>query len=235
MTLLHHLGRAVHAGAWVVVLTSSSLAHASQPNLTRFELMSRSPKDSGIHFDLSYTTGTHRGVAKAASGDVIADLTGRQIVSAHFSVPIAELTTDNEKRDCHMRESLGIDYSPSHYPSDHVCKDEVIPASGVDSVVFPKIELTFKESATPLTDEPGGIRETLVKAELSMHGVTKTYTLPVRIEPLNTPKGKPLQFRLQSRFPVLLKDFGIVVKNFLIISVSHEATVIIDIRLKAVN
>src|SRR5262245_5385660 len=90
-------------------------------------------------FSLGWTLGTHEGRASQVSGSLRARLDPLEILEGEFRVPIGAMSTGSVSRNCHMREALGIDYSRSRFPREHVCVNDQVPASGPDSVVFPDI------------------------------------------------------------------------------------------------
>src|SRR5262245_35509977 len=96
---------------------------------------------TGISFRLPYTGGTHTGSARSASGTLTFDPSSLIRINAHIVVPIDDIHSGDSKRDCHMREALGLDYTRSQFPKSHVCDNaNRIPTSGPDSVVYPTIE-----------------------------------------------------------------------------------------------
>src|SRR5260370_18933573 len=92
-------------------------------------------------------------------------------------VPISAINGDGGLRDCHMREALGLDYRSSHFPSEHVCdRDNELPASGPDAVVFRDLQFALKE-LRPIDDprllhqgKPVSVR---IQGIWTIHGVSK--------------------------------------------------------------
>ncbi len=201
-----------------------------------YTLVPLSSDDSGIHFEIGYGAlvplGTHRGVAKVASVEVVADLEALTLTSAKFTVPLDQMTSGDSKRDCHMREALGIDYvnKQSAFPENHVCKsDFTLPETGVDSVVFPTIQMEFKAGIGSAKRSETGVVDIQTKVELTIHGVMKVYPVSLHVEPDSSVKG---QSRVTSQFDVPLKDFSLTVKKAGPIGVADHAVVKVDIRLK---
>lgn len=187
--------------------------------------------DSGIHFDIAYTAGVHHGIVRAAVGEVIADLAALSVKSAKFLAELSQFDTGDKKRDCHLREALGIDYSHSVYPDRHVCNSDFeIPATGNDSVAFPTVGLVFNTlNELPVVTEQGKV-DSQIQVDLTMHGITKTYTVPLHVE---FDSAQPNQLKISSQFNVPLSDFGIVVKKFLFITVAKHAVVKVNAVLRA--
>src|SRR4029450_4001930 len=101
---------------------------------------------------LVYSLGTHTTTANAVQGTLRLEPNTLDAAEGSIVVPIASLRGDGGTRDCHMREALGLDYSRSRFPSEHVCDGEnPLPATGPDAIVFPEIRLELL-SARPLDD-----------------------------------------------------------------------------------
>src|SRR3954471_21635216 len=83
---------------------------------------------TGITLSLPYTFGTHTNRVVRAAGELRMDPDSPQGVSGTLRVPIDAIVSDSKERDCHMREALGLDYSRSQFPREHVCKDDRLPA-----------------------------------------------------------------------------------------------------------
>jgi len=148
-------------------------------------------------------------------------------------VPIASLRGDGGTRDCHMREALGLDYSRSRFPSEHVCDGENrLPATGPDAIAFPEIRLELL-SARPLDDlgllAAGKPVRVEIETRWTVHGVTKPARELVRV--LRDGDG----LRVRGRSTLVLKDFGVVVKStkvlFAEVTVGDAVTVTYDLKL----
>jgi polyisoprenoid-binding protein YceI len=187
---------------------------------------------TGLSFKLPYSTGTHRGEARQVTGKVSYDPANPGKVTGTFVIPIASIESGNDKRDCHMREALGLDYTKSEFPKEHVCDDaNKLPASGRNAVVYPEIKFEVtgmsgaKGSAVNLDHES----QVEIDGKWTIHGVTREARLPMTL----TPDGSG--FRLSGKAPLSLKSFGVEVKSAHIlvvtISVDDEVTVLFDLRL----
>lgn len=194
----------------------------------------RSDGSTGIKFSIPYKAGIHKGSSSEVKGLVVTD-ENDQLISAKFAVPIGSLTTNNASRDCHMRESLGIDYTNSNFPKKHVCdSDNVIPKDGPDSVVYPEILLSFNkfEVAPGTPFQVGKSNEAQVQATVEIHGVAQEMTIPLKVIKSEPQVGKSV-LQITGKFSVLLADFGIIVKPFKLgpieIGVGDKATVEVDL------
>jgi len=212
------------------------LGAAANADATTYQLTPHGPGNTGVKFSIGYTAGTHRGQASQALGNVVATTSPLQIQTASISIPITAMSTDDTKRDCHMREAFGLDYSRSKYPNEHICdSDHRTPLSGPDAIVFPEIKLEL-ESWTSASDAvpssalnltPGTSLDIIARVKLTMHGVTKEgVNIPLRLNYLDQGKG---QIQVTGKFDVLLADFGVIVKKFLFIAVKDSATVNLDL------
>lgn len=166
---------------------------------------------TGLAFHIPYSMGTHDGEARIGKAKIILDMKNPIATSGEFTVPIETMTTGNPERDCHMRESLGLNYEQSDFPKVHVCNEKnQLPETGKNAVVFP--EIIFKILSLKSNDPSGEIltdRETQVEVEgqLSIHGVNRKEKIPLKIIPVGD------KIRLQGEMQLSLKDYNIVVKS----------------------
>ncbi|MGE5049349.1 MAG: YceI family protein [Deltaproteobacteria bacterium] len=185
----------------------------------------------GIALSLPYTFGTHDDRVVRVAGELRLDPDSPQGVSGTLRVPIDAIVSDSKERDCHMREALGIDYSRSQYPREHVCKDDRLPAG---AVAYPEIILQVRGAqAPPVTGMSVGKESPVsVQALWTIHGVTR----PARLQLKAARDAKtPGAVRLRGTSEVRLSDFGVVVKSaqvlFVSSSVGEVATVHFDLEL----
>ena len=172
---------------------------------------------SGLSFTIPYTLGVHDGVVTTAAGELEIDPTSLAISGGEISFPIADLDSGNKERNCHMLESLGIDYTHSDYPKNHICAaGDVLPMTGPNSVAFPEIRFLFRS-----------IADGKVTGTFSMHGVDKDLTVPLTVTAVDGGK-----IRVRSTFQVHLPDYGVVVKKVLVVTVGNDATVTVDLTLQ---
>ena len=196
---------------------------------TRYEVQ---PSDkSYISFKLPYTLGTHEAEVNGVQGEFILDLAKPELGSGHLRIPIQEIKSGNDQRDCHMQEAMGLDYTKSIYPNEHVCDEKnKIPHEGKNAITYPYVEFKIKrvhsleKSGVIPTDRENFIE---VKGEWFIHGVRKSARFPIKLVPQS--KG----FRAQGQYSFNLKNFGIEVKPayflFFKITVSDKILVTFDI------
>lgn len=189
---------------------------------------------TGIKFSLPYKAGIHHGLSSEIKGQVVTD-ENDQLLSAEFVVPIASLSTNNASRDCHMREALGVDYTNSVFPKEHICnRDNQFPAEGPDSIAYPEILLSFKRfEVAPAVPFPVGVAvETKVQAVFEIHGVKQEIILPLKVLK-SVPSVGHSSLQITGKFIIVLTDYGIVVKPFKLgpfeIGVGEKATVEVDL------
>ncbi len=207
----------------VTLISLTALLVAGAAPAATYVPVSADAAKSGLAFAINYTAGVHEGVTKVAEGELEIDPAKLEILSGEVGFPIAAIDSANTKRNCHILESLGVDYTHSVYPKDHICgSDNLLPASGPDSVAFPKITFQFRSAAA----------DGKVSGIFSMHGVEKELTVPVT---LTAEAGGKLH--VVSTFTVHLPDYGVVVKKFLFVTVADDARVSVDLHLqpKGVN
>ncbi|MBI2607154.1 MAG: YceI family protein [Deltaproteobacteria bacterium] len=179
-------------------------------------------RDGAVTFSLGFTLGTHEGKASAARAEVAAELAPFSVRGGFIEVPIASLSSDDAKRDCHTREALGLDYAKSDFPGSHVCEDGKLPSEGKNAVAFPTIRFDIASVTAP--DAAGNA---VARGKWTIHGVTRESTpIPITITPL---LGKKAAFRVHGSASLSLKEYGIAVKNFLLISVSDSVMVNFDL------
>ena len=185
----------------------------------------------GIEISVPYTLGVHSESVRRISGEVRLDPAAPVGASGTFSVPIDAIASDQAERDCHMREALGLDYSRSRYPKDHVCNDDRLPAG---SVAFPEIVLRIDRAAAPaLASAPPGT-EVPVSADATwtIHGITRPARLQLSASREQTPPGS---LRIRGSSTIRLADFDVVVKSagalFVTVSVGDSANLKMDLTL----
>jgi polyisoprenoid-binding protein YceI len=236
MTFLR-LSKSIAAGLLITpAFLFGAVTHA---NATTYQIITQASGETGIKFSIGYTAGTHHGQATTATGTVIASLNPLKIDSASINVPIANVATGDSKRDCHLREAFGLDYTKSKYPNDHVCdSDQNLPATGPDSVVFSDIRLDL-ESWTPANPNASmnltaaNPIDIVARVKLTIHGVTKSGILiPLQLTVADAAKGS---IQVTGNFEALLSDYGVIVKKVLFIGVKDNATVNLDMTFEPRN
>lgn len=180
-----------------------------------YEPIPNSEGMTGLVFSIPYTLGIHEGVATQVMGEVEIDPSTLGLVRGEISIPVSALESGNMKRDCHIQESLGLDYAKSSFPNAHVCDDfNHLPTEGKDSIAFPA--LTFRVES-----------ESLPETSFEMHGVRRPLTAAIQISEV-----EPGKLRLKANFQLSLSAYGVVVMPVRGISVEDVATVTVDLFLK---
>ena len=185
----------------------------------------------GITTTISYSMGTHDNRVTRAEGELKLDPAAPEGLTGELRVPIDAIVSGDNERDCHMRESLGLDYAKSKFPNEHVCQDDKLPK---ESIAFPDVRLSIRSASAPkLADLPAG-KETPITALASwtIHGVTRPAKLHLSISP---DAATPGAVRIRGLALVPLKEFGVVVKSakvlFATISVGQVVNVRFDLQL----
>ena len=140
-----------------------------------------------------------------------------KLKTAEVSLLIVGFKSNDTTLDCHLRESLGLDYALSDFPDSHVCSQDRLPAEGKNAVVFDQIQFKTNNS---LDIDLSKIGEDEVIMEVpgswTLHGVRREAPAQVKIQ--KTSNG----YRVLGKHSFSLKDFGVVVKKFLFVSVQDQ-------------
>src|SRR5437867_2934946 len=172
-------------------------ADLARPAVTRFRV---DPSRSIVRFDAAATGHTVHGVTHQVAGEVVFDpddLTREAEVA--FQVDAVALDTGNKIRDRKMRDSH---LETGRYPTI------AFRSSGVRAIAP--------------TLRPGETQELTVKGTLSLHGVDKLLTFPVKA----VRHGKDL--RVTGEVPLRLSDFAIPIPRFLFIKLQDEVKVMFE-------
>lgn len=214
------------------VLTTVASAQRAEP--ATWAIVPQAGGDLGMTFTLGWTLGTHEGRASRVSGSLLAELDPLRIVQGEFRVPIASMSTGSASRDCHMREALGIDYSRSRFPREHVCVNDRVPASGPDSVTFPDVVVRIRglqsssrgTSSAPLRLAQNQPVDAQMLLGISIHGVTQDLLTPVHLQ-----LDAAQRVRVSAEFDVRLAAFEVVVLMPRLMSVQDRARVKLSLLL----
>jgi hypothetical protein len=172
---------------------------------------------SHVSIEIDYTMGEHLLEAEGMSGKVEWDPTTSEIKSGELKMAIANIKSKKSELECHMRESLGLDYLISNFPKNHVCNDEdKIPTAGPNSIKYPEISATLLSVLK--------IGENEAKVQWIIHGEKSVITMPITVA-----KGKDGEvLRMNSKWNMKLSDFDIIVKKFLFIGVKDDVKLKLD-------
>jgi polyisoprenoid-binding protein YceI len=123
-----------------------------------------------------------RGRFKEFEGQVQVDTATPAASSVQFTIKAASVDTDNEKRDADLKGGEGF-FEVEKYPT-----------------------ITFKSTKVA----PKGKDAFDVTGEFTMHGVTKTLTLPVKaVGPITDPRGNT-KYGFETEATLNRKDYGLV-------------------------
>lgn len=164
---------------------------------------------------VKYTFGTYLIPNTDVRGQM--ELHPTQVLSGvRVAFGIQGFRSGNKTLDCHLRESLGLDYSKSEFPDRHVCENDLLPSRGINSVRYPEIAFQSEDSNFDLAK----VAEVPVEIEVNgiwrIHGIEK----PEKVKLTIHRQGDGILVRGKKTFS--LRDFGVTVKKFLFISVHDE-------------
>lgn len=208
----------------VLLLFVSSAAHSSSAVPLIYRWVPDTGGSFGVQFSVGYTFGKHTGKALGGEGRVF--LKSDDLVTLQRSelrVPIGSLRTGKAEMDCHLRESLGLDYSHSAYPKDHVCMNDQIPLNGPDAVVYPDIVLQLDSARRVDADHYA------VFGRWKIHGVSRPVEFPVHV----STQGRRLV--VDTAIELSLKNFGVEVKNFLFVTTDDRVQLDLQLQFERVE
>jgi len=138
------------------------------------------PVHSSIVFSIRHFVSQVEGRFKAFTGTISYDIENPSNSTVKFSVTADSISTDNEKRDGHLKSADFFDVAK--YPTLAFESKKVVPR-GKDSLD--------------------------VVGVMTIHGVSKNMTIPVTVLGVGKGKQGPVA-GFKSEFPLNRKDFGIV-------------------------
>ncbi len=173
---------------------------------------------SQIELKVPYTFGTHKLEASKLTGQVFWNNDRTQILEADLVLAVTDLKNDDKNFICHLQSSLTLDYKQSDFPKEHVCQNDVLPATGKNSPVHTTITAHL---VTPFT-----LGDKSARILWTIHGVAREQNVPVTVT-LNDDKT---QFTLKGDWMMKRSDFDITVKKFLFIDASNKLPVSLHIE-----
>jgi polyisoprenoid-binding protein YceI len=177
-----------------LVATGAVLASsAGSAEPARFRVV---PEQSRVEFVAGTQLGEFRGSTGLVSGDVVVDPASPSRPEIAIAVDARGLTSDNAKRDQHMHEKV---LETAQFPAVRLLASAFRPDSGAAA--------------------PNG---TLV-GTLSLHGVDRQVTIPVRFER----NGRTL--RGDARFTIALADFRITPPRMLGLKVHDTVDIVVHL------
>ena len=170
-----------------------------------------------VEFEVPLTIGSHDGTIGDVQGSLTVDPTNLAATTGTLVAPIATFDTGNDKRDCHLRESLGIDYASSSFPDKHVCDGATVPAG---EIKYPNVEFVIDG----LRHAGGNLW--YVDGSVNLHGVPRSIggsdvSLTIRVDGAD-------QVSVEGRWTVSLDAHDVIVKNVPFIKVKDTIEVRVD-------
>ncbi len=141
----------------------------------------------------------------------------KKLDSAQVIFQVMGFKSNDTTLDCHLRESLSLDYTQSDFPDSHVCVHDRLPSDGKNSAAYPT--LSFETTGLNDLDLSKTNESELslnVNGEWIIHGVKRKATVKILIT------QSSLGYRISGKHELSLKNFGVEVKNFLFISVQDQ-------------
>jgi len=228
---------------WPLVATlllALSPAHRAHAEAVTYAPVALADQPPGVHIDLPYTFGTHQFDVRDVRGAVRVDWDQGHAVSGRLTVALTALGGDGDTLHCHMRESLGLDYSKSSFPGAHVCDGGKLPAAGKDAVAFPEIAfeiVSAKWAGAGAAGTPplaaGQSARLAASGRWTIHGVRRDDTLDLKLTAVQADATGPRMVRIEGSRKIRLADYGIQVKRALVITAGEEATVKFNLLVKA--
>ena len=171
-----------------------------------------------VEFVVPLTIGSHDGTIEEIAGSLT--ITPGDLAKTHGTLvaPIASFDTGNRKRDCHLRESLGIDYVKSAFPDSHVCDGKRLPA---DAIAFPEVTFVI-DGLRPGEDA----NVWFVDGSVTVHGVPKL--IGGQDVAFTLERTEDDRYSVRGEWVVSLQEHGVIVKNVPFIKVQDKVTVQID-------
>lgn len=183
---------------------------------------------ASLRIDVPYTFGTHNFEVRDVRGEARVDWQPTPVVTGQLKVALASLRGGSDTLNCHMRESMGLDYAKSAFPRSHVCAGGKLPTSGNDAVAFPEITFEIK-SVTIAGDRAraaiGGGMRVIAAGRWTIHGVTRDDTIELQLTVAGGEPARPRSIRIEGLRKLRLADYGIQVKRALVITAGDDATV----------
>lgn len=176
----------------------------------KFHSPSLLPPDSSIALSLPFSLGTHKGLVSALTGKLLFDPMNLSLTRGEFTVALHSISTQKAERDCHLMESLGLDYDESDFPEKHVCnKNDELPLTGKNAIKYPDIRLIIHSLKSTDTGQILWYNNELnveVDGEWTIHGKSFRSHFPMKMISEGT------RYRVRGEVPFSLKQYDIIVK-----------------------
>ena len=178
---------------------------AAAASATDYEILSSPLSTASYTSDAALETIS--GTSVKVTGTISTDLKDPSKTSGSFSIPVTSLVSGVPTRDEHM---AGKDW--------------------LDAAAFPNITFTIKSLALKgdnkiLTN--GASVQADATGDFTLHGVTKTITIPVRTTYRELPEGQVAYLdgnilRIETSFSIKLSDYGVNIPAGLTAKVANE-------------
>lgn len=228
---------AVFVISFVVV---GSIGKAAVAETAIYEPVAAVQGSPSCRMAVPYTFGTHGFEVREMAGQMRVDWDPPLVASGRLTVPLASLHGGGATLNCHMREAVGLDYSKSAFPGEHVCSGGQLPLSGKDAVAFPEITFDIKGvtligDPTLTTSSDGVRRRVLVSGRFTIHGVSRDDELDLLMTVGALDGTRPRTLRIEGSHTIRLSDYGIKVKRALMIKAGDEAALSLNLALREVR
>jgi YceI-like domain len=191
---------------------------------------------AGIRIDLPYTFGIHTFDASLVQGEVHVDWKPAPAVSGRLTLALASIHGGGDTLNCHMREAMGLNYARSAFPGKHVCADGKLPATGNDAVAFPEIMFEIKRVTVDTARSRAGEYEmwrATAFGRWTIHGVARDASIDLRLTVPANETAHPRWVRVEGVRKIRIADYGIQVKRAFVVTAGEEATLKLDVLLRA--
>jgi polyisoprenoid-binding protein YceI len=190
---------------------------------------------ASVRIDLPYTFGTHVFDARLLQGEVRVEWKAAPAVSGRLTLPLASIHGGGDTLNCHMRESMGLDYARSAFPREHVCSGGKLPATGNDAVAFPEIAFEIRRVSIDSVRTRSGeyeIWRATANGRWTIHGVTRDASIDLQLTLPANETAHPRWVRVEGVRKIRLPDYGIHVKRAFVVTAGEEATLKLDFLLR---
>jgi polyisoprenoid-binding protein YceI len=206
----------------LVALLSWLAVGNSQAEVQNLKLFYHNPQNhselSQITFRIPYTLGTHHGLPEEVAGNLNVDPDAIENLTGKFVIPVKSIKTGNPLRDCHLLEAMGLNYSQSAFPTEHVCdKKNQITDEELINLSFPTVE--FEVKSAKIVKEKKVDDKQYAKLEITgewnIHGqkIVKTHSIDWEAKTLDHGINQAMTVRVKGDLELSLKEFGIIVKS----------------------
>jgi len=145
----------------------------------------RQGSKAGIEFTVPYGPFglfSHEGKAELDRASLLIDSENLLSMTGEFSVTLAGMSMSSKEKNCHMRESLGLNYSVSDFPAKHICDENgELPKTGKNAIVYP--EILFRILSIKNISQADNEATFEVEGQWTIHGISRKQILPIKLSP----------------------------------------------------